>query len=325
MTTSKNNNQKTFFIVTILVLLGIIGFLIINNFQQSKEVSIKEDQLEEAAGLQADLERQYYESLSELESLRGTNEELNTMIDAQKEELKQQKNQIAQLIKTKSDFNAAKAQIADLKVQTTKYVEELEELKAKNKELESVNQELSSANINLQEAVEKTKMEKDQIMSEKTNLETEKVELSQQNTQLAKKVSKASTVKVNNIDVTGVQIKSSGRERRRRRASSVDRLNICFTLEENIITDPGYERFYIRILSPQGETLSVEGLGSGIFISSENNQRIRFTQIKELEYDNTTQETCLHWEQDGPFTQGEYTVEVYNKGYLSGTGTFQLK
>lgn len=322
---SSQNNQKTFYIVTIIVLLGIIGFLAINTFQQSKQVSQKEEQLEEAAGLQADLERQYYESLAELESLRGNNEELNAMIDAQKEELKQQKNQISQLIKTKSDFNAAKAQIAELKAQTAQYVEEIEELKSRNKALELANQELSSENINLQETVQKTKMEKDQILTEKTSLETEKTELSKQNIELSKKVSRASAVQVDNIEVQGVTIRSSGKQRKRRKASNIDRLNICFTLEDNVVTDPGYERFYIRILSPQGETISVEGLGSGIFISSENNQRIRFTQIKELEYDNTTQETCMHWEQDGPFNQGEYAIEIYNKGYLVGKDKFLLK
>jgi myosin heavy subunit len=323
--TQNDNKQKTLFIVVTVVLVGIIGFLIINQSQQSKQISTQVEQLDDAERLQLDLERQYYESLSELEEQRGSNEQLNALIEAQKEELKQQRDQISQLIKTKSDLNSARQQITQLKTQTQTYLVELEDLRTKNMELEEFNRALVSEKEELVETVQKERMEKDELVSEKTSLMTERERLAQTNKDLSRKVSRASMIAVSKIDVQGLQIRSSGKERKKARANSVDRLRICFDTEQNPVAETGYERFYIRIIGPGGVTLAVETLGSGTFISSESGDQIRYTQIKELDYDNTKTQACLNWDQDGEFSAGDYNIEIYNKGYLAGKSTFKLK
>jgi len=323
--TQNDNKQNTLFIVVTVVLVGIIGFLIINQSQQSKQISTQVEQLDDAERLQLDLERQYYESLSELEEQRGSNEQLNALIEAQKEELKQQRDQISQLIKTKSDLNSARQQITQLKTQTQTYLVELEDLRTKNMELEEFNRALVSEKEELVETVQKERMEKDELVSEKTSLMTERERLAQTNKDLSRKVSRASMIAVSKIDVQGLQIRSSGKERKKARANSVDRLRICFDTEQNPVAETGYERFYIRIIGPGGVTLAVETLGSGTFISSESGDQIRYTQIKELDYDNTKTQACLNWDQDGEFSAGDYNIEIYNKGYLAGKSTFKLK
>lgn len=323
--TENNNKQKTIFIVVTVILVGIIGFLIINQSQQAKQISTQVEQLDDAESLQLDLERQYYESLSELEEQRGNNEELNSLIEAQKEELKQQRDQISQLIKTKSDLSSARQQITQLKAQTQTYLVELEDLRKKNMELEESNKTLVSEKEELVETVQKERMARDELVSEKTSLMTEKERLAQTNKDLSRKVSRASMINVSEIDVQGLMIKSSGRERKRSRANSVDRLRICFETEENPVAEIGYERFYVRIIGPGGQTLAIETLGSGTFISSESGDQIKYTQIKELDYDNSKIEACLNWDQDGEFSAGDYTVEIYNKGYLAGKSSFRLK
>jgi len=323
--TQKDTNQKTLFIVLIIALLGVVGFLAINQFQQSKKIAVQEEQLDDAERLQLDLERQYYESLSELELQRGSNEELNAMIEAQKLELKAQKDQISAFIKTKQDLSAAKQQITQLKTLADSYLQELDNLKEENLRLDRENKGLLSENTQLAESIEKTRMEKDELASEKSSLLNEKEKLARDNIDLSKKVSRASMIEVTDIKVEGMQIRSSGKERKKSRAASVDRLRICFDLNENSVAESGYERFYIRIINPQGETLAVETLGSGTFINSSTGEQVRYTQIKEVDYDNSKSQACLNWDQDGDFVKGEYTIEVFNKGYLAGKSTFKLK
>jgi hypothetical protein len=149
--------------------------------------------------------------------------------------------------------------------------------------------------------------------------------LEKNNTILSKKVNKASVLNASNILVTGLQVKSSGKERKKSRAGSVDRLKICFTVAENDIAEGGYERYYIRVVAPGGFTLGTESDGSGSFPSSEDNTSIRYTLIKEFDYKNNKQDICINWDQDNDFQKGEHKIEIYNKGYLAGSSTFKLK
>jgi len=319
------NKQRTILIVAIIVLVGIIGFLLINNSQKSKRMDEQASQLDETEKLKLDLEKQYYEALSELEAQRGTNEELNALIESQKEELKQQKNQISQLLATRTDLNKARAQIAELRGITDGYLAEIQVLKERNQLLEEENIELQEKTVQLTDEVQRERFEKEELASTKAAIASEKEKLEQSNVKLSAKVNKASVVKVSGLTVTGLEVRSSGKERSRKKASNVDRLRICFSANENAITEPGYERFYIRILDPNGVTLAVEADGSGTFTSNEDNKPIKYTLIKELDYDRNKADACVNWDQDAGFTKGLYKIEIYNKGYLSGATTFNLK
>jgi len=61
-------------------------------------------------------------------------------------------------------------------------------------------------------------------------------------------------------------------------------------------------------------------------MDNKSGEEIRFTQMKELDYGNEDVQSCLVWAPtNASFMKGEYTVEVYNKNYPAGTGTFKLK
>jgi uncharacterized protein HemX len=76
-------------VVLLLALIGLgIGYA--NRGSENAELSADLVEMEQ---FKAQAEQQYYESLAELEEMRGSNEELNAMIDQQKEELRVQKRQ----------------------------------------------------------------------------------------------------------------------------------------------------------------------------------------------------------------------------------------
>jgi hypothetical protein len=67
-------------------------------------------------------------------------------------------------------------------------------------------------------------------------------------------------------------------------------------------------------------------MGSGMITNKKTGEEIRFTQIEELDYSNGEAQSCMVWAPTTPsFQKGNYTIEVYNKGYLAGTGTMNLK
>ena len=54
-------------------------------------------------------------------------------------------------------------------------------------------------------------------------------------------------------------------------------------------------------------------------------ESIQYTQAVEVDYGPEPVRGCLNWQPGIPFESGTYQVEIYNKGFLSGKGSFALK
>ncbi|MEM1323927.1 MAG: hypothetical protein AAGG75_26945 [Bacteroidota bacterium] len=331
MSFSKDSKQKLIAIsaAIIVFLLGVNAFLLYNKYNQDKVISQQTQEIDEAEKLRADLEKQYYESLSELEEMRGNNEELNTMIDQQKLELKEQKDKISRMIRqgksNKAELAAAREQMSQMRTQLDEYLTEINTLKEEKQLLTDQNMRLNEEKNSLMGEVEKERTMNEELTTAKAALVSERENLMEEKDVLSRKVNIASVVKVSNINATGEKVRKSGKPVRKKNAKAVDRLKICFTATQNAVTDAGVERFYVRIINPLGETLAVEDLGSGVMTNTATNEEIRFTQAKDLDYNNDDMVACFLWEPNTAFSKGEYEVEVYNKGFLAGKGNFRLK
>ena len=71
--------------------------------------------------------------------------------------------------------------------------------------------------------------------------------------------------------------------------------------------------------------MAVESMGSGIFVNNATGERSRYTMIKEVDYDQDEQRLCMVWAPNTAFQEGNYEVEIYNKGHLAGNSAFRLK
>ncbi len=124
--------------------------------------------------------------------------------------------------------------------------------------------------------------------------------------------------------VKGVDVKGT-KERAKSRAKKVDRLSVCFRTEANEVAPQGEETFYLRIIDPSGSPLSVDERGSGVAQNKRSDEEFRYTTVATCDYSNEETDVCGTWEPGQNFAKGKYKVEVYNKGYLVGTGSFNLK
>ena len=311
--------------VAVVALLAAVAYLYTQNTTLSEEKVVVENKLDETEQLKLQLNSQYYESLNELESMKGTNAELNELIDTQKADLEQQRNRINRLMGDSRNLKAARAEIAKLKESTAQYVAEINQLREENGLLVERNTTLSTENQGLQQSVAEANLANQELTTARAALMSEKETLIGQNDQLTEKVTMASTVKVGNIETTGLRLKSNGKTVRKKYAKNVDLLNVCFETTENLIVQPGDEVFHVRIINPLGETLAVEEMGSGVLVNALTKEQVRFTKAVEHAYANGTGEVCLTWDAPAALAKGEYGVEVYNKDYLAGQGSFRLK
>lgn len=318
----KTNSDKKLLrwaiVVIILLLAGLIYFAI-NSNKASSDLLVATEEKDRISTLHQELENEYSLAVAELEELRGDNDELNNRIEAQILELSTQKQEINRLIKSGKDLNSAKAQIKELRENLNKYVDEINQLKLENEGLERTNTELrDSVIVGTKERLE---------LREKTDeLSTENQRLAEEREKLSSKVSRASVLKTSNISVRGMTSTKKGKVVEKSKAKQIDQLEICFSVLENAIVSPGIENYFIRITNPNGETISSAAEGGGVTILSDSNKEIRYTISTSATYNSDKPgDICVSYVSDNEFAKGDYSVEVYNKGYLSGKSVFKLK
>lgn len=320
---SQTSQQKLLALATvaIIALLGLSAFLIYTKVNQDKLIKSQNSELIEETRLKADLEKEYYKALSDLEEMRSNNSELNAMIETQKTELKAQKDKIATMITTAKDLQKAREEIARLRV----FVTEVENLRKQNAALRDTNSQLLNQRQELSIQVEQGKVTNEELATSRNALATEKEQLQKDKEALAHKVNIASSVMVSDISAKGYLVKGSGKEKDSNKAKSIDGIKICFNTKENAVAEKGKEKFYIRLINPLGEVMAIQDLGSGNLTLTNTGESIQYTQFVELDYANEIIPGCVNWQPGTAFETGTYQVEIYNKGFQAGKASFVLK
>lgn len=325
MAPQQSSRNIAIFSVTALILLSLAGYLFYQNSQLRKEILKLDQEYTSLQDVNVQLDEEFQAAQTELESLKGDNEQLNNLIDEQIGKLEDQKNQIAVLVRKNRNLGEAQEEIKELRATVDQYIDEINQLKEENVFLTEENKSLQSQTDSLSTAFETSQQKNQELLTEQEQLTEERENLSQQNTALNKKVLEAARIMVDNIDVKGYATKESGREVRRRRAENVEMLNICFDTEVNQLASEGEEEFYVRVLNPKGETISVERAGSGVLTLTRTETPVPYSTKQTIDYKHKEGEVCLVWAPEIPFEDGLYAVEIYNKGYVVGNTTFKLR
>ena len=325
---SSSNSKSNLFaiaMVAILGLLGLCGYLFFANQNLQETTEKLAQDINTKGKIYDELNDTYNEAVAELDEMKGNNEELNALIEKQKDELKTKKNQISSLLRTKNDFKKVKAEMTEMRLQLDQYVTEVNTLKAENEALLAQNTDLDNQKKSLEQDLTAKSAQNEQLETARAQLVSEKEDLTTRNSMLDKKVNIASVIKVADVTATGWKLRKNGKAAKKKYAKNVDRLELCFNTAENLVTDPGEEIFHIRVINPLGETLAIEEMGSGIVTDASTKEQMRFTRAEKVDYQNESGNICMNWEPSTGFEKGLYSVEIYNKGYISGRGEFRLK
>jgi len=319
------NNVISVAIIAIVLLLGTVGYLWVQNNNLQKELTKYDNEIKVFTQTQAKLEKDYNLAISSLDELKGDNIELNKLIEGQKAELTAQKNKISSLIWKSKKLKEAKKEITNLKNQALAYIQEIQDLNEQNLVLTDANQRLQKDKSELSQKLNISSTQLAKKEDENDSLLTIKQKLEKDKKKLLYKTNKASVIKVNDLSVKGYVLKSSGKYSRRRKAKNIQLLKICFTMEKNDIADIGEDIFYVRLISPDGNTVYEEKAGSGILTKSIDGTKMKYTKKYNVDYSGQDEDICLILNKDFPLKKGRYQVEVYNKGYLAGANSFKLR
>ncbi len=324
MTKSKSN-------ITLIAWLVAIALLALNIFQwysnnQLKTALSKEESINtDLQKVQSALETSYQDAMTNLEDMRGTNDELNELIETQQADLAKQKEKINGLIWTSKELKKAKAEIELMNSTAAGYLAEIRQLKEANEGLTASNQKLFSDNELLTTNLNQSMKDIERLDSTQAVLVTMKEELSSENGMLSNKVDMAEAIKINAINIEGFKSKDGGDLKSTRKAKNVNVIRSCLVTETNMVTSAGEETFYVRIINPQGETMAIENAGSGVLTNKLTQDEIRYTTSGTVDYNQKDMQVCIDFTPNYTLSAGLYQIETYNKDYMVGKGSFLLK
>ena len=284
--------------LTILFLIStlVLGWMLYNAQQEVKVVYVELDKTKnEKANIKQELENM----LQQYEDLKTNNEALNSQIEEQKAKIQQL---IQELDKTKKasywEIHKYKKELETLRKILKSYVHQVDSLNTLNQQLMKENK------------IVKTKYE--QVSTEKENLESIKKELEE-------KVDIAKTLRAINFNITGLNKKGKPNNK----AKKVKKIQICFTLAENKVVEPGNKVVYLRIARPDGSIITA----SEYNLFEYQGNKIAYTAKREIEYNNKDTDVCIYWtnENDERLMKGTYFADIFIDGKNVGTTTFKLR
>jgi predicted nuclease with TOPRIM domain len=303
------DNRKAIYGALIILLLGTWGYIVYDKSKSKEEIASLQTQFTNVDSARNSIQAEYNDALSRMDSLTGTNTQLQGSLAERKTEIDKLKSEIRGILASKNgDLSKAKGKINELNGKINDLLSEVERLKGENLQLTANNQQLT--------------VEKDTLTSQKQSLQQNLTTTQSEKDRLA---DVGSTLHASNINIAAIDVKGSGKEKETTTAKRADLLRISFNLDENRIATSGNKELYVCITAPDGKPVSIPAYGSGSFTTREDGDKI-FTNKVSIQYEQGKRTpVSFDWKQDGKYQTGDYKVEIYQNGYKIGGGTATLK
>ena len=316
----------------ILGVLLILALLVANIWFYYNYRSLKEEQkaqieeIEFIASEKTELQIVYDNTVEELIELRTMVGDKDSSLVLLQTQIETQRSEIDRVLnKSKSSRNElaqARKLIDVLRGTTESYKQQIALLQEEN--------------FHLRDAVSASHVEKDELKTEivtiKQDFSEKELSLLETNeqlegekTQLQEKVDRAKVLKATNVVAGGVMIKKNGKEKTTDNYKKTDKIKVCFDVLPNFVAEAGDKEMLLRLVSPEGSTLAVDAYGSGNFVVTESGEDQKYTSKAVIDYANKQERYCMYWEQEAPYQEGMYEVEVYHEGFLIGDSEFELR
>jgi len=286
------NNKSIVIGVLAAALLGTWGYWLYKNNQSATEIT--SHQTKETAYMSArdSVQLLYNDALSRLDSITGTNNNLQGQLVDRNSEISKMKSEINSILRKK---NATAAELARAKQLINELNSKIESLEADNARLTGDNQQLTSANT--------------QLTTEKTTLEQNLQTTTAEKDELASTVDVASTFSASNFKITPINEKRNGKEKTTTTAKRVDKLVLTFDVE-NRVAKSGPADMYVIVTAPDGHVISDASMNSGSFTTRTEGDR-QFTSMANVDYQQGTRKAVTIPIRQKDFQTGDYKIEVY--------------
>lgn len=298
-TKERKGKDRKWLLWLLLALIVIIGGLSIWLYQQ-KEAS-QEENLENYSQKLA-LQHELDSLLFAHDQVKAEYGELANELLLKDSTILAKADSIRMLILRQGDYNRIRRELNLLREESSMYMAHIDSLFRVTKILEAENREIRG------------QYQAEQIRS---------AQLSQEKEFFAEKVAVGSILKANNISVRAYRI-NAGNIKVTDKAKRTDRLEVCFTIQENLVVESGKRDVFLRITRPDGQILS---LGDN-YTFSFNGETIPYSVKERIRYVNKEMTLCMKWDKLDPTAdamEGTYNFVLIVDDYVIGQSQITLK
>ena len=285
-----NLSSKQSFIA-IVVLAVICLFLGIQLF-------VGGEKFKDLSGDYGRLEMDKEQVVFDLEKMRFSYDTLNVENSMMLAEISAQRDKIDGLITSVKNGNwelgKAKKEAATLRVIMKGYIVTIDSIN-------QLNQALTEENTAMRDRVKEVQVINEKLEERQENME-EIIEVGR-------------VLQCTEINVVGIRVLSSGRQRETTRADRVEMIKVCFTLLENKISEPGNKVLNLRITDLEGTVL----------LSNDDGP---YSATRNIDYSNDRLDACVFYSVDletSALISGEYTVEILEQETPIGSSILILR
>ncbi|TCK83005.1 hypothetical protein [Albibacterium bauzanense] len=293
----KPSSKIYFFIIAIAALLATNVYYAIRYKNLGNQVEVlnsQKNQLEiEVDRIEAELNRVTGENIDLAANFKLEHDSARLLI----EDLRSKINSNTEI--KQDELLHAQQEIQKLRALVAKYSSDLENLRKEN-------DLLSNERDQLQESV-------NTVNKRANSLEEDKAKLQEM-------IKMASHLKISEMNINALRVRSGDRINTESKAPRVDRLQINFTLADNTLTKVGKHNIYLRVTEPSGNLIT----NGNVF--KVNDEEIQYTDMKEIDFENDGKQYTIDWSpSDYKFKKGTYTVILYTNESTMGRSTISLK
>lgn len=304
----KDRNKKIILGISIALLLITWAYIIYDHSHKKEQIANLQFQTMSSDSAKNAIQTEYNDALKRMDSLTGSNTQLQGVLAQQKQEIDELKQRIEDIRqKNNGDLSKARDLIEELKGKVNGLFAQVAALQKENADLTVTNQVLAS--------------ERDTIAAQKQVVTDSLLAVSEVKDKI---MDEASTLHVSNISIEAIQVKGD-KESSTSKAKKADLLRVKFTVDANRVAPSGPKDLYIIVVAPDGRVVSIPSQGSGTFQTREEGQKV-YTNMQNINYTTgQRKEVSFDWDQGGRYQTGEYKIEIYNNGYKIGEGVKTLK
>ncbi len=287
------------FLLILVLLLAVGGGLLLREFLEIQhEAEVAEKAKLEIAAQRDDL-------ISQLDDLEEAFQKLSIEYSEMEGSLRAERATIrrlrAQLQRTgpQEPGEDVKERIEELEALLEEYKQKVERLKAENQELSG---------------------EKSQIQSSLNQATAYSSQLEREKGELEDLLKDAKILTISNIEATGIRERRRGDEPTDR-ARRTDKIQVCFTINKNLVAPAGNRDFYVRIIDPNNQVLT--HFPDNTFMHE--GDELSFTSTRTINFQNSAQDVCVIYDQDSRFDSGYYNIVIFSEGYELGYKIIELR
>ena len=140
---------------------------------------------------------------------------------------------------------------------------------------------------------------------------------------LQAQVAEGKILQSSGMSAIAIRIKSGGDQKETSRAKKANMVKACFTIMENRIADAGNKTVHMRVIGPNGKTVTNSSSTNFDMGGKEGKSSVK----RDINYQNKNLDLCVYFEFEGEGTAepGTYKVEIYIEGQRIGKTSFALK